>query len=129
MELIIIFVIVLILAIWIGATIGGIIIILPALIVVGIGHQMGLNWWQSLLAAVFTVPIAQVMAEHYYVWHFKKHATELDLPTDFIGRQIEIEGKLAKILGTTGTKVVIRKRGDTFARKIDRHLARSKAGL
>lgn len=129
MELIIIFVIVVIFAIWIGATIGGIVILLPALIVVGIGQQLGLNWWQSLLAAVFTVAIAPVMAEYYYARHFKKHAAELNLPIDFIGRQIEIEGKLATILGTTGKKVVIRKKGDIFARKIDHHLARTKAGL
>lgn len=129
LELIILFIFVIVLAFWIGAIIGGIVVLVPVLVIFGIGNWLGLNWWQSLIVAFFALAIVQVLAERYYAWHFRKHATELDLPIELLGRQIEIEGKLATILGTTGQKIVIRRKGDTFATKIDRHLARTKAGL
>ena len=125
MELIIIFVIVVILAIWIGAALAAFVFLLPIFILMA----MGLNWWQSLLAAVFILALANGAAEYRYARHFKKHRAEFGLPADFIGRQIEIEGKLVKILGTAGTKVMISNKDSLFGRKIDMHLARTKAGL
>ena len=129
LELIILFIFVIILAVWIGAIIGGIVVLVPVLVIFGIGNWLGFDWWQSLIVAFFALAIIQVLAERYYTWHFRKHAAEPDLPIELIGRQIEIEGKLTTILGTTGKKIVIKRKGDIFARKIDRHLARTKAGL
>lgn len=129
MAFLIIFVIIIFAAMSIGVLISAVIILVPVLVSISLGDMMGLNWWQSLLAAFLTLAVAIVIEERYYAWHFKKHAAELGLPSDFIGWQIEIEGKIATILGSSGKKIMIRKKDAFFARRIDPHLARVKAGI
>lgn len=61
MEFIIAFIVLVILGVWIGATIAGLLILLPALVVVGVGMAFGLNWWQSLIAGFVVWVIIQAL--------------------------------------------------------------------
>ncbi|KKK50783.1 hypothetical protein LCGC14_3121580, partial [marine sediment metagenome] len=53
----------------------------------------------------------------------------LNLPIDALGQEIEVEGKLVKIIGSSGHKIVVRKKSELFGRRLDCRLVRTKLGL
>ncbi|MEX2455138.1 MAG: hypothetical protein WD470_10560 [Rhodospirillaceae bacterium] len=108
-----------IIVIWIGATIAALPFAILIIAVWFIGDALELAWWQTLLAAFFSLGVLTVIVEKKRESYFKQHAHRFGLsPSDF-GRQVEIEGKVHTIKGMAGDKVVVQGRAGEFAKKID----------
>ena len=129
MELVVVFVILLVAMFWIVSAIFTAIFIVPIVLFIAYGQMFGLNWWQSLLAAFVSFAIFTVFIEKYYAWHFRRHAEKLHLSTDVLGQEIEVEGKLVKIIGSSGRKIVVKNRSELFGRRLDYRFVRTKLGL
>ncbi len=129
MELVVVFVILLVAMFWIASTIVAAVFIIPIVLFIVVGQVFGLNWWQSLLVALVSFGIVNAYVEAYYARHFRRHAEKLNLPIDALGQEIEVEGKLVKIIGSSGHKIVVRNKYELFGRRLDYRLVRTKLGL
>ena len=129
MELVVVFVILLVAMFWIASTIVAAVFIIPIVLFIVVGQVFGLNWWQSLLVAGVAFGIVSVEVDSYYERHFRRNAEKLHLPIDALGQEIEVEGKLVKIIGSSGRKIVVKKGNDLFGRRLDCRLVRTKLGL
>ena len=129
MEFIVLFVVLVIAIFWIASAIVAAVFLIPIVLFIAVGQVFGLNWWQSLLVAGVAFGIVSVEVEAYYARHFRRNAEKLNLPIDALGQEIEVEGKLVKIIGSSGRKIVVKKGNDFFGRRLDCRLVRTKLGL
>ena len=129
MELVVVFVILLVAVFCIASTIVAAVFIIPIVLFIVVGQVFGLNWWQSLLVALAAFGIISAQVEMYYARHFRRHAEKLQIPIDALGQEIEVEGRLVKIIGSSGRKIVVQHKKELFGRRIDCRLVRTKLGL
>jgi len=127
-EFIIASVFVLLVVFWLAYAIAGVIVAVPVLAVVGAGAMLGLNWWQSMIAVFVAFGVVMAAAEERYARHFREHAEGLGLSPDDLKRTIEVEGRLATIIGSTSGDVVVRRKDRLFASRLDPKFVRSKLG-
>ncbi len=129
MELVVVFVILLAAMFCIASTIVAAVFIIPIVLFIVVGQVFGLNWWQSLLVALVAFGIVSAQVDLYFARHFRRNAEKLNLPIDALGQEIEVEGKLVKIIGSSGRKIVVQHKKELFGRRIDCRLVRTKLGL
>ena len=129
MDILLIFIALFFLALGIASTFVAVVFAVPVILFIVAGQAFGLNWWQSLIVAGIGYGVVSVQIEQYYNRHFKRHAEEMGLSTEVLGQEIEVEGKLVKIIGSSGRKIVVQNRKDFFARHLDPRFVHNKLGL